>query len=625
MGFSSISARVAEDLDESNEFWSSIGFNAGSLVTGGKTTNRKLIIRVIQLQVPSLFDSLDNKKAKGIAEHLKFQDAPLHQKRTFAIDLNIYLDITKERDRYDHAASILRSSLSGNFELCVTEEMLNELHRNTEKYVDDPIYEFAKNLPVLPIVDKRVLEPQTDRLRKLIFPEKPEDALPTPQDLSDLTHLAISIHHEVDGFITRDRAILASSKAIEEEFGLEILSSSDFSPIELIPKSEGLNPIINENQTRTVRELRESDRPSVRNFLEGLGIDQSSIREALKPGSEREPSRRFVLKIDDEVFGLASWRVPSPMNKEAQCYLFVNEEVEASLLFVEHILESYAREVSFDNGRCLFLFLSASQVATQSIADKSMYTSAPDHSGDSRLICLRKFAVSGIVTMENWGKFTQSLSELVGVKLPDQMPNHDLVQRNGIKTFKNNNKVDFIDLYELETYLSNVLVLFPSREGILIPIKPAYSEELLGKADDQRLLFGNFDAWLKVERTYFRKPMASSKAKNGDPVIFYSSARAKAAIICGRVTFSRVARIESIDAQISKTGVLTAKELRDRANKDGNVHMISFDGFQQFVNPVELQKLREFGAGQSNFQTIERLEPETLKQICQLGFGYVEE
>lgn len=623
LGFSSIRARVAEDLDDSNEFWSSLGFVANSLVEGGKTTKRKIIIRVLQLNVPSLFDSLDDTGSKGLAKHLSFKEGSHLRSRTFAIDVNVYLDVTKEREKYEAAAAIVRSSLSGNFKLCFTKELLNELIRNTDKYANDPILQLAKNLPVLPDVEQIVLRPLIEKIRELIFSNAASSNLQSPQSLSDLRHIAMSIHHDVDGFITRDKAILAASQVIKEEFGIEILSSSDFSATDTISSFAGLNPIIADNQFLDVREFRESDRANARALLRDLGVSENSVKVALRPGTELDPSRRLILEIDGLVQGLASWRIPSSVENEATCFLFVNEDSEPSQQFIEHVLERYTREVSLNTGRHLYLFVSASQTGSQSIASNSMYTPAPELNRERGLICFRKFAVSGIVTTDNWSKFTQSMKEHVGVSFPEQMPDHAIVQRDGIKLFKNNNKIEFVDLFDIESYFSNVLVLFPSRQGVIVPIRPAYSEELLGKADDQNPLFGKFDAWLKTERTYFRKPIASGKAGSGDPIIFYSSQRAKEAIGCGRITYSRVANVESIDAQISKTGVLTKKELNNRADERGNIHIISFDGFQQFINPVSLQKLKKVGAGQANFQTIERIEADTLKRICQLGFGHV--
>lgn len=624
-GYSSISARVAEDLRSSNDFWASAGFGAKSLVDGGKTTKRKIIIRVLQLEVPTLFDALEESRADHVVEHIKFRSGPIHRKRTYAIDLNVYLDITKGRQWYDDAATVIRGSFSGNFELYVTEELITELGRGTVDGQSDPIHDFAKNLAVLPIVQKDVLEPITTTLRQILFPDRSETRSGAIQDISDLHHLGMAIHHELDGFITREKAVLRGASAVQGKFGLEVLSPSDFSSPNDNPTTIKLNPIVSRSEFPNVSEFLEENRADIRSFLEGLGINKASIVEALKPGNDREPTKRYVLKIRDEVIGFSSWRVPAPSDNEVDCFLFVKENRQGAVQFTEHILESFGRDVSFDRGRCLYLLISANQTHAYLIAGNSLYTPVPERGMATGLVCLMKYAVSGVVTPDRWPVFVQLLKNLAGVQLEDKMPDYRPVQNDGIKVLKDNNKIRFLDLFEFETYFTPVLVLFPKRKGVLVPIRPAFSEDLLGKADDQQQLFGNSEALLKVERTYFRSPSGSAAARKGDPIIFYSSRRAKEAIGCARITFSEVVNVESINAQTSSTGVLSSEELSEMADDNGNVHMISFDGFQEFIKPVGLEKLKSFGAGRQNFITLEKLEAATLRDICAWGLGYVEE
>ncbi|MEQ8736010.1 MAG: GNAT family N-acetyltransferase [Rhodospirillaceae bacterium] len=620
-GYSSISARVAEDLVASNNFWAGVGFNAFSLVEGGKTTKRKIIVRVLQLDVPSLFEKLEKAKVNKITDHLRFGSAPLHRKRTYAIDLNVLFDLVRTRERYDDAAAILRGAMSGSYDVYVTKEMLFELDRTSRNIQHDPILELVKNLPVLPDVQAVTLEPLVQKLRPVVFPDRSKTRTKAVQDNSDLAHLAMAIHHELDGFITREKLILSSAGGLQSQFNFEILSSADFSAPSDVQSTIQRNPVVTDTEFPSAREFQEENRADVKSFLNQLGISDSAIKAALKPGNDKEPAKRYVLKIQDEIVGFSSWCIPTSFDKEANCYLFVEESRSGSLQFTEHILESFAREVATDKGRCLYLYLSASQPNASALAENFFYLPAPDRGAIYSLVSFQKYSVSGLVTPETWSSFVQSLYELAGVKLDSVMPNYDEVQRDGIKIIKDDGKAVYLDLIGLESYVTNVLVLFRNRPGIILPIRPAFSEELLGKADDQHLLFGNSGALLKVERTYFRSPIGSAAVLAGDPLVFYSSERAKAAIGCARVTFSEVINIENIDAKLSSSGVLSDRELAKRADNRGNIHMISFDGFQQFTNPVSYSDLKKTGAGKQNFITIEKLEPITLKNICLMGFG----
>ncbi len=581
---------------------------------GGKTTKRKIIVRACQLASPSLFDALS--ADPEIADHINLPNSTSRRQRTYAIDVNILFDVTRHRESYERATTVIRSSLSGDINLCVTDEFLVELQRNA--VADDPILEFAKTLPKLPVVNDEVLSVTKESLRNLIFPDRDPTRRNAEQDQSDLTHIAMAIHHEIDGFITREKSLLAASNRVREAFGVDVVSADDFY---IRPDSEStvsLKPLISAFQRSSIHAFQESERTSLRSYLSHFGLGDSAIQDALRPGTEGDRTKRFVLKINDEVVGYTAWQIPRPLDIEASCFLFVNEEYKLALQFIEHILTSFARDATLDKGRSLRLFIGANQEGTLAKAINRMYRAGPTTSGESSLLCLQKLASGSLVTRDNWTDFVAWLADN-GLQLESKMPGYEKVKRDGLKIFKSNNVTSFVKLEDLETYLENVLILFHNRPALVIPIRPTYAEELLGTAGAQHALFGNRDAWMKFERTYFRSPRNSKQAELGGPVVFYASGDTGAAIGYGRVTRSKVDEVESIDVQISSSGVLTKDELADLADQDGNIHIVSFSGFQPFVNRVRYKELKDLGIGQANFQTLERINFAQLTELMRMG------
>jgi len=86
-----ISARVATDL-AANTFWESLHFVAVRIEEGGLTTGRRINIRVRELETPTLFTGANDSTSTALL-------LPKPEQPVYVLDVNVFLDIVKDRQR----------------------------------------------------------------------------------------------------------------------------------------------------------------------------------------------------------------------------------------------------------------------------------------------------------------------------------------------------------------------------------------------------------------------------------------------------------------------------------------------------------------------------------------------
>lgn len=226
--FHSISARVASDLP-ANKFWESLGFLIYRQVPGSEQKKRVINIRGLALRDNDLFGRLN-------AEHCGVQPTgPVLDKPVYALDLNLLLDVFKARQGYQKVIKIMQTGFQGKYSICITPEFKVELERQSANFSDDPVLRLAQVFPELKY--KNDVAAVADALRGIVFPYRVLDRKSAKNDESDLMHLAYCVSAGVDGFITKEKALLRSCDHIKDKYGVAVLS-----PDELIfDDSEQLN------------------------------------------------------------------------------------------------------------------------------------------------------------------------------------------------------------------------------------------------------------------------------------------------------------------------------------------------------------------------------------------------
>ncbi len=626
-----ITARVAADL-AANKFWERQGLELVRQEPGGKTTKRTINVRAKELATPSLFGAMG--QAGNVMRidpgRVGYTNRPLSSTPSYAIDLNVFFDVTRDRERADEAELLFGAALSNHVKICVTSEFLRELERRSVDAKNDPILAFARSLPRLPDVQPNLLEPLTSELRHAVFREKSKLS---ENDISDLRHLAECIHHRVSGFVTGEKNLLTASNAIREAYGLDVTSVSDLSfSVEDVASGGDCTHAAFASQHISLVTLQEIERSRAEKFLVCRGVSQDTMSFILNPGVSSAPRRRLIATVDGAIVAVASWDVLTKFRKRTILYLVVDESHPSSTRIIDHILESVLRDSEARRLNRVDLVPGPGQVQTIETAIQRGFRRRLSEDGSSFSSELSKISFNGMVTPKIWSEFAASFCDLSGLALPKAMPKDAELMHTGIvaRTLGGRQSVQF-SLFEFETLISPGMLVFKSRDALILPVLRRYAKDMFSaygsRYELQAELFPGKEALIHTEKSYFRSQKNTGWFKRGMPVVFYVSGKGggqKAAIGVGRVTFSDKLTLEEIEINLTRQGVLDLGELNMLAtgSRDHKIHAFTFDNFSLFPTAVPFKRLKELGVvSDANLVTVQKLPKNGFSDIIEEAFG----
>lgn len=624
-----IAARVAADLP-ANSFWEKAGFVLVRQESGGKSRGRIINIRVRELNTPSLLDMMSCRavEPKTRLQQIQLTQRPIVGLQTYVIDLNIFFDIVKKRINRTDATRFISAGLSQEARVMVTPEFVKELERNSPQDKPDPILEFARALPVLPLIPNLEIGNLLHELEPIIFPGSVTFTRKKVQSISDLTHLAYCIHHRATGFITREKAILAASEKLQEMYMLETLSPADLT--QPVNPHSCISRTLRANLGRedvAIMAAEEADRGEVERFLIARGVIERNLSTIWHPGATSYPRRRVTARVGSNLLAVASWDRSSSVSQSTVLHLYVDETSLWAETVIDHVLEVVLRDTQSPMVRMVVLDTSIEQTKTKNTAVKRGFLKT--FWGDRRLPAgqLSKLAANGLISTDNWDSFRTGVERSAGLRLPMRMPSNEEFNNTGI-VIKNQSEGEIyrLSLFDFETLVSPGVVLCPGRSAVIVPIQLRFAKDLFAYVQPQVELFPSPEALLHVEKAYFRANRKTSHFNRGTLVLFYLSGAGggtKEIIGCARVTYSEVLSVDEIELKLERQGVLSRSVLENIANHDRKVHAFTFDNFCPFLRKIPFNFLKERSiVSGANLITVEEVLPRHCVQICEYGYDF---
>jgi hypothetical protein len=136
---------------------------------------------------------------------------------------------------------------------------------------------------------------------------------------------------------------------------------------------------------------------------------------------------------------------------------------------------------------------------------------------------LIKVALGRPVTNKSWPAIARQTRRRTGLRLPETPPDAAAVQ-SGLVVQGPDGKPIMVRLLALEEALGPTILVWPGRDGVIVPIARSYADDLLGTSD-QFPLFGSPEAAFLTRRTYFNSPRTAALMCPGAPILFYESKR----------------------------------------------------------------------------------------------------
>lgn len=597
--YHSIVARVASDLP-ANAFWEKNGFSIFGQVKGGDTTKRIINIRGFSLGNNDLFGTVDKDKS-GVQP-----TGPVLERPTYALDLNLLLDIFKDRPGYKKVVKIMQIGFQGGFSICITPEFKKELERQSKYFSDDPVLRLAEAFPELKT--ELDISATAESLRKIVFPFRTSARKSAQNDESDLMHLAYCISAGIGGFITREKALLRVCNEIKDKYGVAILSPDEIvlDDNDLSDTSKPLNADFSFDVSLVTDEIKR--------FIDSFTAPSTITSIFTTASPIRTASSVYEARLDGSLFGVYFSQKPVKSTSSAVAALYIDEGCPQAIAAIDHFLEMALR---YKNGFSyrLDIYIGKDQALTEETLLRRGFFRSGDH--------FVKIVSSLFLDSKNWGRFVKGIKSFCGFSLPEKLPLKKELQNTGICFTDSNGKIETFSWFDFETVIGPRFILTSDRDCVLVPIREPFANGLIGNVKNQLSLLSSHEKTLLIEKAYFRSSIKSSLFRRGGIIAFYVSGAKSIQELIGfaRITYSDVINIDEATIKLDRQGVLSRDELSGIADGYGQIHVFTFDNFLEFDRRVSFQKAKELGLiSNANLVSPEKIDSEKLKTLIECAF-----
>jgi predicted nucleic acid-binding protein/GNAT superfamily N-acetyltransferase len=602
-GYLSTVANVATDLAGANAFYERNGFVSVRLKPGGKTRNRKINVRILQLQTPSLISLMvgptQPKAIEIIQPKKRSPDIPI-----YAIDLNVFYDAIRNRIRSEDAGAVFEAALSHQIRIAATQEFILELKRTSNNPTNDPVLSLARRIPNLPVQDKTTIEKIKPIITGLVFPERATSGHLKSTDESDVLHLAHAVAAGVSGYITSDSRVLSARDSLMTEFNLDVIGLSEFVDLLDLPNSD--EAAIPAKETRNFR----IQRPSAEEAIAFIESERLTAQPFLI-GTKAADCERSSVSDSDGIIGVSLLLPASALDRPSRSIVCVRQEHPFSSTVADFLLSEQIRHCT-RNSACHLLMLDIpSHPITRRIAFNLGFQQQTGN-----VSTLAKIALGQSVTSKTWDKTRLSIERLAGLKLQVNCPTYDRPKAQITTSIGDNIEVG---LFELETLLSPTLFALPKRKAVVVPITRSFAADLLG-TDLQYSFLEVPEAHFLSRRTYFNTTRATRSMIRGSAIAFYESSRGKgrgAVVALGRILDVTSIPVSSVPESLRRGAVV---DDLGTLTKSERILATTFDNLIVFKKPVTLTKLRQIGCvTKANFVSATPISAKHLTAIVEAG------
>lgn len=568
--YHSISAKVASDLP-ANKFWENVGFSIYRQIKGGETTKRKINIRGYSLDDNDLFGGLP-KESRAVEPMRPVLDRPI-----YALDLNLLIDAFRGRNGHQSVIKIMRNGFQGFFSICVTPELRKELERQSAELSDDPLLRLANAFPELKSKDDT--SEIAESLRKIVFPLRLPSRKSAQNDESDLMHLAYCISAGISGFITREKALLRACNEIKDKYRVAILSPDELALEESNPQdiSHPLSSDFSFSASCATDEII--------SFINGFSAP-SEITNFLSAASPvKNAANIYEARLDGNLFGVYFFQRPTRTTASALAALYVDESCPKAISTIDHFLETALRYKSGFTYRLNLCIGKGQDLTEETILKKGFFKSG------SYFV---KIIINSFLDARNWTRFAKDINSFCGFSIPECLPSKKELKNTGVCFTDSANRTQVFPWFDFETVIGPRFILNSDRDCILVPIRENYANGLIGNVKNQLSLLSSHEKALLLEKAYFRSPVKSALFKKGGIIAFYVSGNKSIQEIIGfaRITYSDVINIDEAAIKVDRQGVLSRQELTQTADKNGNIHVFTFDNFLEFDHRVTFSRAK---------------------------------
>lgn len=451
-------------------FWSTLGFIALHEVNGKGNNAAPLTVWRMELCHLDLFLSALTQR--------------LETKSTLVIDANIFYGLFSASPSDSEAKSLLADWVPDNVELCLTDEIFNEINRRGSPEERAKNRQLAKSFSIIQSGSKEWGIVESELLS--IFPNFKSES-----ERSDIRHLAKAIAGDALYFITKDRELLRHSDEIYEKCQISVLRPSQaLLELDQIERGHEYQPARLSGSQYQLRRINSSDLAEiVPNFLCQAKHERARDFENLLLMELANPriSACFVLESPSGI--QQALLLTKDLESEVKVPIFRISRSPLSATIARHLL----RQLSYravKEGKSLLTICDG--FIDDHLSSLLGYDGFILSSGKYTKVLLRGVLAVSLLEKkldEMRIKFPETDSVVAGIR-----------ERVGVALATKKTA----DIIGIERILWPAKIMGSHAPCFIVPIKPRWAKYLFDEHMASQDLFGSFELMFNAEQVFYR-------------------------------------------------------------------------------------------------------------------------
>jgi predicted nucleic acid-binding protein len=592
-----IGLRCRRDYEASN-IWPRLGFIAQSEQPGRAKERTDLTFWWFDHGHPTLF-------SEPLMESLR-------SKIRVVMDANVFFDLyDKKRSGYEESNALLADWLSDSLQLCLTDEIYNEIHRSNDEGERKKARELIHNFAILPC-QQEVLTTAVEELRQF-FPENM-----CTRDEADLRQLARTIASNAHFFLTRDGPLLSLKDKVYDSFGIRIIRATDL--------------IIELDELRREAEYQPQRLAGTLSEIQRVQSGQEDILTArFQCSSSGEARSAFQQRLRRLLSDPERYSCSTALDtKKTPIALFAYDKdnleiLDIPLLRIAHspLAATLARYLIFRSvsdsahNKCLATRISdpyQDEVITSALSDDAFVR---QESGWLKINLseaksarkMSDYLLKLSRRLEGEREYCQELASILG---------------------KDTATIESQVIADIERLLWPAKILDAYLPTFIVPIRPEWAKELFDEGLAGQTLFGAKDELaLNREGVYYRAKLPSGGLRAPGRILWYVSyedrfvgtGRLRA---CSRLDEVILDKPKNLYRRFRRLGVYEWNHISQlaRGDTDSTIMALRFSDTEPFACPIEWRRLQEIlreNGCKSQLQSPVGISPEVFSMLYVLG------
>ncbi|MGV8056926.1 MAG: GNAT family N-acetyltransferase [Smithellaceae bacterium] len=572
--------------------WSSLGFIARDDVSGRAKERTLLTKWWMNFGHPNLFSI-------SINEHLQ-------NKSCVVIDANIFYGIYSNEKEDDEAKSLVADWIPESIELCLTDEIFNEINRRANLEERTQNRKRAAKFTELPYNAKHAQIIETE-IAAILGEAK------TDSKKSDLRHLSKAISGGALYFITRDQKILRHSDRLYEKFQISLLRPCEMIvELDQIEHGHDYQPARLSGTQYGVRLIATGELDSiVSSFLCKRKSEKAHDLKDLLAGEMSNPRHSSCNVLSSPTGDYQALFVNSFTNYECKIKLFRVTKSPLAATIGRHLL----RKLALDTAKRNIPFI----VIRDGFLDENIFSVLIN---DGFVLAEGYWLKLALSDHYDINSLLQKITQL-SQQFPARKKALDAVyERVSMATTSKN----IIDAAYLEKMLWPAIIIGFDIPTYIVPIRPKWAQHLFDEHMADQDLFGASDLIFNAESVYYRSKRPSGIVAPGRIVWYASHERNQP----GAGSLRAISLLDEVTTglpkqlygQYRRLGIYGWQEIFDTAKGDINCELMAlkFSCSQMLDKPIlwkDLQRLLVKCNIRSNLQSPLRIPNEVLYDILQ--------